>query len=1289
MTMAAAEDALAFPMLTGQIGLWHRAHGAIAPKSGNSAFRVEITGPVDAALVRQTLSVLVQRHEALRATGAEIDGDPHLLISENAAIDFDVHDLSADYGAGVEAEVETDRLCESEAQRPFNLRTGPLVRFRLIRVTSERSILTLTFSALVVDGWSVSVILEEFSRVYAELSAGRTPVLPELALQFGDYAVWQRSYMESDAAKVSLADAVARFAGYRRFDVPSVVAPGGDPNDSAIVSRELPRALTEGLSKRAAATGETKFVVAASACLAALHVATGQQTVSMATPVAGRHRAEFEDIVGPLVNHIVLQARFTPGLTLTALIESVGEYMLDAFQHQDLPIDAVAEALAANGVEQPLFSVCFACQQGFAGARAMTYDFADLHLRTLPSKSTGALYDLFFFMVEREGGWRLSLDYRTARYTHSFAEGLLDRVQAALQLAASTPDAPITIDAPAPISTQPEQSGSPTLACEAPSGPGAEGEHIILPASASQERFWQLAKAMPDSSAFNMPIGLRIAGPLSAAILKASIDRVVERHETLRARFEEIDGGLCQVIAPSLGVTVTETDLRHMDAERAAAELSRLTLDEARAPFDLASAPLFRAHLYKLGANDHALEITIHHSICDGQSVAILQKELWHCYERLSAAESVELEPLTLQFGDFAAGQREWSQTEAARTQLDYWVGRLGPPLPVLDVPLDRKPASFVPPEPATVRRQLDNALGAELKRICRSHGTTPYAVTCAAFAALLSRYAASSEVLLASPYENRSEQTASIIGPFAGLVPLRLSLADDPSLATLIDRVADTVLDGAANLGIPFESVLEAVEVPRRFGRNPLFQFFFLYQTAFLQALRAGPLAITPLPTFGIGTRFELQLAVIERPQGTTAEVEYNRELFDAATVEAILDDYIGLLSMMLGDLDRRVSELPDYRQGMLTSGSGETRWTVAQEAALVAATREQAAPGTRSDLELGLCAAFARVLKRDDVGTHDNFFDLGGTSIRVAQLVAEIGSMTGLDVPMGAVFERPTVAGLIARLQSNANVQASIVVPLQEGSGSPPLYCLCGIELYRDLARSFDDQDVFGIYVQYEETIAAQLARGETPQISLDTLSEAYLEAILRHGHPGPYRLAGLSAGGIIAIEVASKLRAMGKDVQAVLLFDTALTTGMRKNWSSWVMHHATDLSVAKIMDKASRVLPRLAQVPGNLIGKRGGELSGPLCDVEHARQRAFGDALRNWKPNILHTDFTVVLFRAIDEMRSLPHLQFDDDYGWRPLISGSLLIEDVAGTHISMVRPPHADALAASIARHLQCR
>ncbi len=303
-----------------------------------------------------------------------------------------------------------------------------------------------------------------------------------------------------------------------------------------------------------------------------------------------------------------------------------------------------------------------------------------------------------------------------------------------------------------------------------------------------------------------------------------------------------------------------------------------------------------------------------------------------------------------------------------------------------------------------------------------------------AGFAALLCCHTDESDILVGTPVANRRKDTEALIGPFSAPIALRMNLFGDPSLREVIRRARDATTDALAHSEFPFTVLLDELKVRSVRGRNPLFQFYFLYQTAFLQPRRVRELSVTPLPTFGIGTPFELQLAVIEREEGVRAQLEYNPRLFNAASAKKMLSMYQAVLERFVSDPDLRITDLARATVGIVAS----------RQPTVSNADTEYVAP--RNSDELQLAQIWEKVFEKSPIGVMDNFFELGGYSLLAARLVSEVKKAFDVTIDLSAVIIAPTIAGLADRLRSIVHRDPSHLVPLRSSGSRPPLFCIHG---------------------------------------------------------------------------------------------------------------------------------------------------------------------------------------------------------------------------------------------------
>ena len=1256
-------EMLVFALTPQQKRIWRSDRALPGNRSLNGAFLLEITGPLRPERVAAAFSLLAERHEILRATAQLVDGRPQLVVAPAMAPRLAVTDLR--YLTADAADLAMNDICIGEARLSFDLEKGPLIRTGLIQLPNERAILMLTVHQLIADGWSVSRLLEEFATDYQALSDNRRPDLPELAIQFGDYASW----LDEQSGGAQFANQVEfwRHAldGYSRLDIaPDRRPEPGSERDSAIIGRELPAALTERLGAAAAAHSCTMFSTALSACMAVLRADSCRDDIALATPVAGRERAELEPLIGPLLNHVLLRVKIDGDPTFGELQAKVRAASIEAMANQSVPLETVAEALATSStpLPDPAYSVVFVCQRGLGGAAHFTHEFDGCRMRTLPSKSQGALHDLFFFMVERETGWRLSVEYRTALFSQGRAEALLERLVATLERIAATPDARLSV----------------LIANAPPVGEAladvAGDETFVLPASLGQQRFWMLNKATQNGAAFNMPAFVKIVGPLSAEHLAQSLEHLVARHEILRTTFEQIDNELCQVVHPAIACPMSVSDLSAIEPDQRAAECEALLRAEAAAPFDLAAGPLIRARLIKLAADDARLALTLHHIISDGQSIGILQNELWAAYQALVAGGEPGLPQLAIQYGDVAAAQRAWLDTPAAEAQVAYWKRTLAAPLPVADFPLDSLP-TFKPQSRAAIELlELDAQLLAALKQLGQTEGATMFMVTSAAFAALLARYAQSTDILFGCPIANRSAETSGIIGPFAGPLALRYNLGGDPTLRGIVAMARDRALDALSNADVPFDQLVTHLDARSVHGRNPLFQFYFLYQSAFLQARTIGELRISPVPTQPTGTPYELQLALIERAGKVTAQLEYNPDLLEADSAKTILGYYAEILSRLANSPETLLSSL----LAPPVSATGKRMANVSVAAVY-------AAPRTATERKL--VAIWESLLGRSPIGIHDDFFDLGGQSILAARLVVAIEREMGVRTQISNVAFARNIQRMADVLDKPEGEVAPRLIPMRETGNKLPIFLIhCGgghVLRYQDLVSIMPaDQPIFGL--------AAPPLDGVKESLSVEQLAELYVNEIRRVQPHGPYQIAGYSFGGIVAYEMARQLALAGEFIAMVAILDTV----NREHYRQQSLASRMRMRATRIMDltgrysrklrakRFDRVVVDASQAIGRRLKPVGWRLARtvfkladrPMPEGLQDNLALFADLADRYKPGPYNGRVLIVYA----EERGLEY-RANATLGWEDVALDGVEVRYVPGNHMTFMHKPNVDAVA----------
>ncbi|HEU4882586.1 MAG TPA: condensation domain-containing protein, partial [Longimicrobium sp.] len=325
---------------------------------------LRLRGELDGAALVRALDGVVARHEALRTTFAQVDGVPRQRIAPAAASRF--HLVEHDLAGRADAEAELDRLVANEAHAPFDLERGPLVRGRLVRLAADDHVLLLAMHHLVTDGWSFGVLFDELAELYAADREGREAHLPQLPVQYADYAAWQRRWVEGDVLRRQGDYWTRTLAGAPELlELPTDrPRPAQVDHAGALLGVELDEALTAGLKALARRHGTTLYMTLVAAWAVVLSRLSAQDDVVIGTPTAGRGRGEIEGLIGCFVNTLALRLELSGAPSVAELLERVKERALAAQHHQDIPFEQVVELVdpVRSLSHGPLFQVVIAWQ---------------------------------------------------------------------------------------------------------------------------------------------------------------------------------------------------------------------------------------------------------------------------------------------------------------------------------------------------------------------------------------------------------------------------------------------------------------------------------------------------------------------------------------------------------------------------------------------------------------------------------------------------------------------------------------------------------------------------------------------------------------------------------------------------------------------------------------------------------------------------------------------------------------------------------------------------------------
>ncbi|MEX2964620.1 amino acid adenylation domain-containing protein, partial [Microbulbifer sp. TYP-18] len=444
-----------------------------------------------------------------------------------------------------------------------------------------------------------------------------------------------------------------------------------------------------------------------------------------------------------------------------------------------------------------------------------------------------------------------------------------------------------------------------------------------LPASYAQQRLWYASQVTGGLPVYNIPLALRIDGRLDVEALIESLVGIHQRHESLRTRFEQRDGQLVQVI--------DDTKL-FVRLEQVASEevLKPIYFEERHQTFEMDGGVLFRVRLLRVDREDyHALLITMHHSIADGWSLRIFFRELSALYQTNRDGQASPLEPLSIQYADYAVWQRKWLSEGVLDRQTAYWRQQLKDLPPLLNLPTDRPRASEQSFRGSLQTFDLPVELVDKLKNLSRAHNATLYMTLLTAFGILLGRYSGQDDFALGTPVANRlRKETEGLIGFFINLLVIRCQIDRRQSFTDLLARQREVSLQGFAHQDVPFDYLVETLNPERSASYSPLFQVVFALQSAATKSTAVSEFNLNPLSFEAHGStvtnegtlegiaRFDLTLSLSESAQGISGWAEFNTDLFDRCTIVQMLGHYRQLLESIADNPSACVSQLQMLNQ-------------------------------------------------------------------------------------------------------------------------------------------------------------------------------------------------------------------------------------------------------------------------------------------------------------------------------------------------------------------------------------
>ncbi len=1312
-TPAVATESFVLPASYAQQRLWFLDR----IESGASIYNVptanRLRGPLDVVALERALNVIVERHESLRTAFTLVDGVPHQVIRPAEPIELELIDLSSHPDAPARAlEVALE-----QAREGFDLAGDRLIRATLVTLGPEDHVLSMTLHHIITDAWSMGVLNRELSALYGGFVAGRPVELPELPIQYGDYAVWQQGWMESGGL-----DQQVEYWKRKLSGAPALLELPTDkprPPEQSFRGDTLravfPPELLTGLHALGEAEGTTIFMTLLAAFVAMLYRYSGQCDMVLATPVANRSRVELESVIGLFVNTLALRVDVSDDPSFLDLLRQVRETSLEAFSHQDLPFEKLVQELnpERNQSHAPVAQVLFVLQSAIEGPAPL----AGLeHERVLTDRGT-AKFDLAMFVGEVPQGLRVAIEYCSDLFEAETITRMLEHFGVLLQGAVADPACPVSrlpllSDAERELILERFSVGPAPIAAPERCVHELWGEQAALTpdATAVVAGCEQLTYAQLEARANQLAHHLRDAGVGPDVVVAISVRRSVEMLVAVLAVLKA--GGAYAPIDPDYPeervafmladsgapVLLTQSDLVAqlppypgqtvcLDAEEDTfAGAERTPPESGVTPENLAYI------IYTSGSTGRPKGVAMGH-----RPLANLIAWQRDSVDAPAAARTLQFASLSFDvafqeiFSTWCTGGTlvlidDDTRRDAGallRSIADAGVERLFLPFVALQSVCEAAQAAEVTlpalREVITAGEQLK--ITAPVRRFFARHPSC----------SLFNHY---------GPSETHVVTSCELRAPAERWPAL-------PPIGTPISGAAVYVLDRHRQpvpIGVPGELYAGGVSLARGYLDRPeLTAERFLPDpfddTAGARMYRTGDLA-RYLPDGNLaflgraddqvkirGFRVELgevEALLAQHPAVAEAVVMMREDHPGEARLVAYVVPRAGTDVADLDLLGHCRRFVPDYMipqhfvaleaVPLTPSGKLDRRALPAPDGRARTST-EHVRPGT--ELERSLAVIWQRLLRLDEVCVEDDFFDLGGHSLLAVQLVHAIEADLDRTCTLPMLFRNRTIRSLAGELHAGG-VEATepSVLRLANGTG-PALFCICGVHAYQELAEELaPDFSVYGVFLPIEQELFAAGRGGRAvSRLSVEDMAGRYVEAVREQQPSGPYLLLGFCFGGILAYEAAKQLRFAGEEVSLLVMLDSTLGSVMKRQRRG---RRPLKPRVKRILLRHYETLPAILQ--RRLLGD---DWQSETRRLELVRLRMYGDAMRRYR--ISAYDGSAVLVRPEVSVNAYAGEVADESWGWGNHIA-ALEVCNVPGAHLSHLRRPNVHVLARTLHPHL---
>ncbi len=1136
----------------------------------NMPLALHLSGPVDREALELSLCEIVARHAVLRTTFPIKDDTPVQAITPAAATrSLSFTDLSG--LSETERLAEAQRMITEEAQQPFDLEEGPLMRTQLLKVDETNYVLLMTLHHIASDGWSMNILKRELFMLYRAFSAGQSSPLTPLPVQYADYAIWQRQWLQG-----AVLDRQLRYWREQLAGAPDVLPLPTDRPRGAVQSQrggsypfEITPAMTARLTDLGKQTGTTLFMVLLAAFQTFLARVCNQDDIIVGTPIANRTHTEIEGLIGFFVNTLVMRTDFSGHPDFLEIVGRVRRVVLDALTHQDLPFEQIVEAVQPerNLLRSPIFQVMFVLQT--ASSRE-EIDYSPLSVSFLDVEQTTAKFDLILALTPHDEGLRGELEYNADLFERETIARLAEHFQVLLTGLVNAPGQPvehvsllskrhyqqIVVEANNNAREYPRERLIVELieerAATAPESKALSARNVEMTYGELNRRANQLAHylqtagvAKGDIVGIYLPRTLDMVVSL-LAVLKAGAAYLPLDPTTPAARTTfilEDAGARLLITGAAQAVRLKNHQVPMLYLEKEATNLQAQS--EENLPLEI--TPEYPAYvIYTSGSTGNPKGVVIEHK-------ALLNLIYWYqeTHEVTAQDKATHLANLGFDASVFelwpflASGSMVYLVDDSLRlspTALMPWLVQKG--ITICFLPTSMVEMMINRQWPAQTALRLLMTGGDALQRTPAEH--LPFT--------LVNHY---------GPTENTVAATWAPIPPAQQQVP---------TIGRAMANVQVYVLNRAGEpqpIGVPGELYLGGRSVAQGYLHRPDLTAERFVPDAFssqpgARLYKTGDMVrLSPDGTLKFlgrldtqvkirGYRIELgeiEAVLLSHADVREAVVVVNESLPGEKRLAAYIIAKEGTPLAKEGLLRLMRDRLPDYMVPTslsiieafpLTAHGKVDRQALARRRPInTVASDKYVAP--RDAIELQLAQLWEKLLGVSPIGMTDNFFQLGGHSLTGVRLMSQIHRLFGMELPLSTLFEHANITALASVLRKQEKrLSSTPLVEIQSAGSRPPLFCVhpAGGEVlcYQSLARRLgSDQPLYGLQ-------AAELHRQEQAP-SIEEMATYYRDAIRAIQPEGPYFLGGWSMGGVIAFEMARQFEAEGQRVAFVGLFDSHL--------------------------------------------------------------------------------------------------------------------------------------------------